>query len=180
MKRAFTLIELIVVIAIIAVLAAIVAPNAFKAIEKGKISATIGDYKAIKTAAMAFYSDLGAWPTNGGTLEVTNGAGLVNNTSWTTNTAWDGPYLEKWPARSQWGGNYTLREGATINWDGTAGNENARYVSVSGIPYSSSNNGTAGKLDQQLDGSMSNTTGSVQWGAPNTANVTANLLVSYD
>ena len=33
-KSGFTLIELIVVIAIIAVLAAIIAPNAFKAIEK--------------------------------------------------------------------------------------------------------------------------------------------------
>ena len=51
MRKGFTLIELIVVIAIIAVLAAVVAPSAFKAIEKGKVSAGMGDWNSIKTAA---------------------------------------------------------------------------------------------------------------------------------
>jgi len=40
MRRSFTLIELIVVIAIIAILAAIIAPNAFRAIEKAKVAET--------------------------------------------------------------------------------------------------------------------------------------------
>ncbi|NCC82098.1 MAG: prepilin-type N-terminal cleavage/methylation domain-containing protein [Clostridia bacterium] len=38
-KKGFTLVELLVVIAIIAILAAVVAPNAFKAIEKSKVTA---------------------------------------------------------------------------------------------------------------------------------------------
>ena len=36
-RQSFTLLELIVVIAIIAILAAIIAPNAFRAIEKAKV-----------------------------------------------------------------------------------------------------------------------------------------------
>ncbi|OQX54091.1 MAG: hypothetical protein B5M48_01665 [Candidatus Omnitrophica bacterium 4484_213] len=58
----FTLIELIVVITIIGILAAIIAPNAFRAIEKAKIDACISDIKSIRTAAYAFYADTGVLP----------------------------------------------------------------------------------------------------------------------
>ncbi|HRZ14213.1 MAG TPA: prepilin-type N-terminal cleavage/methylation domain-containing protein [Candidatus Omnitrophota bacterium] len=124
MKRsAFTLVELIVVIAIIAILAAVIAPNAFKAIEKAKISRAIFDLRTIRTAAYSFYADTGripctkcggwgqdpgfqkiitaanCWPNEGGCApECLNVAG------------WNGPYLEKWPEYSPWarggGGKY--------------------------------------------------------------------------
>lgn len=64
MSGSFTLVELIVVIAIIAILGAIIAPSAFKAIEKAKISAAIADIKAIKNAALGFYADTGTFPCN--------------------------------------------------------------------------------------------------------------------
>jgi len=114
-KQAFTLIELIVVIAIIAVLAAIIAPNAFKAIEKAKISTCISDIKAIKTAALAFYADTGTIPCTkaggwgedpGFTKEITPAncwASEGGCAAGCTNVlGWDGPYLEKWK-RSPWG-----------------------------------------------------------------------------
>ncbi len=63
MKKSFTLIELIVVIAIIAILAAIIAPNAFKAIEKAKISRAIADFKTFKTAMFSYYADCGKFPS---------------------------------------------------------------------------------------------------------------------
>jgi general secretion pathway protein G len=104
-RGSFTLIELIVVIAIIAVLAAIVAPNAFRAIEKAKISRAAADMKAIKGAAMAYYTDTNTWPLIGigGVIRGT-GAGLVTNDDGTGNPVpfWDGPYLEKWPS-NPWG-----------------------------------------------------------------------------
>lgn len=139
MRKGFTLIELIVVIAIIAVLAAIVAPSAFKAIEKGKISATIGDYKSIKTAAMAYYADVGLWPAN-----MTNGSGLSSND---TSNGWDGPYLDKWPGRGAWGGNYTYTRGATT-----------REITLTNITNSS-----ASRVDQRIDGGDGYDKGSIQW-----------------
>lgn len=102
-KKAFTLVELLVVIAIIAILAAIIAPNAFKAIEKSKVATAESDYRAIKTAALSYYSDMGVWPdkdVKGKDEEnlFIKGSGLEPN--------WNGPYLEKWPNKNPWGGTY--------------------------------------------------------------------------
>ncbi|MBU2265567.1 MAG: prepilin-type N-terminal cleavage/methylation domain-containing protein, partial [Candidatus Omnitrophica bacterium] len=65
MQKSFTLIELIVVIAIIAILAAIIAPNAFKAIEKAKVTKAIADLKTYKTATHSLYADTGHWVLDG-------------------------------------------------------------------------------------------------------------------
>ncbi len=104
--KGFTLIELIVVIAIIAVLTAIIAPNAFRAIEKANCARAIAEFKALKTATLSFYSDTGTWPiTSRGWVTIQN-SGLMNNTNnW---TGWDGPYLEKNISKHPWGGQYWL------------------------------------------------------------------------
>jgi general secretion pathway protein G len=95
-KQSFTLIELIVVIAIIAILAAMVAPNAFRAIEKSKITQFIADYKAVKGGLLNCYADTGKWPwINDDPMErflLTNYYNL---------SGWDGPYVEKLP-RPPW------------------------------------------------------------------------------
>jgi len=119
MKKSFTLIELIVVIAIIAILAAIIAPNAFKAIEKAKITNTIAIAKVLKTAGESYYADIRIWPA-----DVSRGydPGFMKSNAYNpdlgievplpTDSAalitahWDGPYLERWPASTSWGGKY--------------------------------------------------------------------------
>src|SRR3989338_6673064 len=116
MKKGFTLIELIVVIAIIAILAAIIAPNAFKAIEKAKMSKGIADFKAYKTGFYSHYADTGVWPivglgpitpngTAGSWVPITDN-GFLNNVK--TLPGWDGPYLEKAIPTHPWGGTYGL------------------------------------------------------------------------
>jgi len=112
MKKGFTLIELIVVIAIIAILAAVVAPNAFRAIEKSKISKAGADFKALKTATLSLYTDIGYFPPEGEVcgLGVGNTGGcdvpgpLISITPIAINennsdggspyTGWDGPYYK--------------------------------------------------------------------------------------
>jgi len=165
-RKGFTLIELIVVIAIIAILAAIVAPNAFRAIEKGKISAIIADYKAIKTGAMGYYADTGAWPADGVgpnrlAFVITDGV-----------AGWDGPYLEKWPARNPWGGAYTFQNDAALNWDGVAGNDQAYYVDSTLVPAAS-----VTRVDEKVDGVSNNAVGDIQYtvAAPTE---TVNMLIA--
>lgn len=152
-RKGFTLIELIVVIAIIAVLAAIVAPSAFRAIDKGKVSATIGDFKSIKTAAMAYYADTGQWPAN-----CTDGSGFVNNTS--AGNGWDGPYLEKWPAKAQWGGSYA--------YTNAPGFRNLTVSNVTSQDF--------GRVATQVDGNI--TGGNTVWYANGTSTMT--LILSKD
>lgn len=128
-ERGFTLVELLVVIAIIGILAAIIAPNAFKAIEKGKVAAAEADYKAIKAAALNYYTDTGTWPENGAGSE-----GFVTAPSGVT--GWNGPYLERWPSKNPWGGSYTYRKDTNppggSNWQG----QNFRWLEIGSVPPS--------------------------------------------
>ncbi|MBU1113072.1 MAG: type II secretion system protein GspG [Candidatus Omnitrophica bacterium] len=114
MRKCFTLIELIVVIAIIAILAAIIAPNAFRAIEKAKITKCASDLRTIKSATQAYYADVGKFPPvddhyclpcpDGSVF--TDGPHQFAGIDFFENKAdavyggyqgWDGPYLERWP-----------------------------------------------------------------------------------
>jgi general secretion pathway protein G len=95
-----------VVIAIIAILAAIIAPNAFRAIEKAKIARAISETKTIKTAVLSYYSDTGTWPSRYRLTDTLNPF-LTNPTGV---SGWDGPYVEKWNAHP-WAGH--------IGWDPT-------------------------------------------------------------
>jgi general secretion pathway protein G len=172
-KSGFTLIELIVVIAIIAVLAAIIAPNAFKAIEKAKISASIADLQAIKTAAMSCYSDTGIWIascTGATTPTCPNSLFVVNSNPVTA--GWDGPYLEKWPPQSKWAGAYTYTSATGSVFITPAANAGERYTSITSVPATA-----ASRLDLQLDGADSGTTGSVRYGG---TPITVNVLISRD
>ncbi len=114
----FTLIELLVVIAIIGILAAIIAPNAFNAIEKARIAEAISDLKAIKTAALSYYSDVGFFPPDVQAgidpgfmqpLPAEEDSGTWHNAGLDRDQAvpvieekWDGPYLEKWKVYHPW------------------------------------------------------------------------------
>jgi len=109
MRKSFTLIELIVVIAIIAILAAIIAPNAFKAIEKAKVSKGVADIKAFYGAAGALYADTGHYPEM---LPGTNIDMRISKSDVMINRAdhnwpgWDGPYLETALDQTPWSGTY--------------------------------------------------------------------------
>lgn len=130
-----------VVIAIIAILAAIIAPNAFRAIEKAKTSAFVSDYKAIRAGIYALYADTGLFPFHYENIScplITGG----NNcggwskpggwSGWSNVPGWDGPYIEKMPQHYWMGGTRGGRNVVTFqtscaqrskDWDGDSGCE---------------------------------------------------------
>ncbi|MBU2266323.1 MAG: prepilin-type N-terminal cleavage/methylation domain-containing protein, partial [Candidatus Omnitrophica bacterium] len=148
MKKSFTLIELIVVIAIIAILAAIIAPNAFKAIEKAKISTVISTGQTYKTALLSLYADTGHWPADEmagnriiylcdpSQLPVTTWVGFgatmhpsnlfENDNGW---AGWNGPYIENLQYRHPWGGVYILQRTSSLG-------KESIYMQIHGFCYS--------------------------------------------
>lgn len=64
MKKAFTLIELLIVVAIIAILAAIAVPNFLEAQVRAKVSRAKSDFRAIATGLEAYQIDNRAYPKN--------------------------------------------------------------------------------------------------------------------
>ncbi|KYH31358.1 prepilin-type N-terminal cleavage/methylation domain-containing protein [Neomoorella mulderi] len=147
-QRGFTLVELLVVIAIIGILAAIVAPNAFKAIEKGKVAAAEADYKAIKAAVLNFYTDTGQWPPNPWESGVPADVYLVTKPD-SGYEGWNGPYLERWPSKNPWGGYYKY-----VYWTGNDSpwESPARWIELSSVPGAngSSSTGAAKQLQNDL------------------------------
>ena len=61
-RKAFTLIELLIVVAIIGILAAIAVPNFLNAQGRAKISRTVADMKALHTAMETYNLDNNAYP----------------------------------------------------------------------------------------------------------------------
>lgn len=128
-KKGFTLVELLVVIAIIAILAAIIAPNAFKAIEKSKVSRTLSDMKAFKTAALQYYADVGHFP-----VDVAQGVDPgFGTTPLPLPNGWNGPYLEAPLSKATaWGGQYDYEAWASPN-DNANRVDPGIYITIHGV-----------------------------------------------
>lgn len=62
MKRAFTLIELLIVVAIIAILAAIAVPNFLEAQTRSKVARTLADCRTVALAVQAYRIDWNKYP----------------------------------------------------------------------------------------------------------------------
>jgi len=103
MKKAFTIIELMVVITIIGILASLVAPKFMGKLETSKIKTTRAQLAMFSTALDSFNLDVGRYPTDSEGLKVL----------WIKSRdirGYDGPYLPKAVMADAWGNPYIYKK----------------------------------------------------------------------
>jgi len=108
MRRAFTLVELLVVIVIISMLAAFVAPNVIRHVVKAKVDLAKPRMAIIEDAIGRFYMDCGRYP-----IESEYPDALLNDPGNTT--GWNGPYLKQSQLLDPWGNLYVYIAEGTVN-----------------------------------------------------------------
>ena len=101
-RRAFTLIELIVVIAIIATLAAVVAPAVFRNVGDAKVGAAKSQIEVFALALNAYRLDNDNFPTTEQGLEALR----TSPTTGDLPPNWRGPYLSRVVPLDPWGRPY--------------------------------------------------------------------------
>jgi general secretion pathway protein G len=111
-RRAFTLIELLLVLVILGVLAAVVVPKLTGRTEDAKIKAARSSIAGIKAALDIFEVDNGRYPSSDEGLKV-----LVDRPADLDN--WHGPYVDRQQiAADPWGNGFVYRYPGQHNPDG--------------------------------------------------------------
>lgn len=102
LRRAFTLIELLLVLVILATLAAIVVPKFTKRGEQARVTAAQMDISGFSTGIKAFQIDCGRFPSTEEGLRA-----LIEQPA--NANGWKGPYMEKGISNDPWGKPYIYR-----------------------------------------------------------------------
>ena len=104
MRKAFTLVELLVVIMIVAMLAGLVAPRLFSQVDKAKYDTAKPKMSNIETAIDAYRLNTGTLPETLEDLLTDPGIG-----------GWTGPYVKASALEDPWGNEYIYDPEGTIS-----------------------------------------------------------------
>jgi general secretion pathway protein G len=105
MRRAFTLLEMLVVIAVIATLASVVAPMVFRNVSDAKVSAAKSQLDIFALALEQYRMDTNSYPSTTEGLTALRVAPNVRSRALGSPT-WRGPYLRKAVPLDPWGRAY--------------------------------------------------------------------------
>ena len=113
-RRAFTLVELMLVVAIIGMLAAMVVPRLVGRTQQAKVARAKSDIAAIGLALDLYELDVGQYPS---TLEGLVAAEAPSTSSAEAKAQWNGPYLKKGLPKDPWGHAYIYNQESKHNQD---------------------------------------------------------------
>lgn len=171
-RRAFTLVELMVVIAVIGLLGTVLVPTVTKVVDDARVAKILSTVNALETGADAYYTDTGLYAieygSNNPAYAVPNYHRLALN--YTAITTWNGPYIKKplSPADNPFrtavymyqildsGGGCTTGGGFDLSGDGTIDRSGTgNYVCFTGVPAAISSK-VEKKYDEGVPGTAAN------------------------
>jgi general secretion pathway protein G len=113
LRRAFTLIEILVVIVVIAILATLVAPNVFQHVGTAKATTAKSQIEMMSSALDAYRLDTGSYPNTAQGLQALQELPTIDPP-----TNWRGPYLRKAVPLDPWGHAYVFVSPGEVNVKG--------------------------------------------------------------
>jgi prepilin-type N-terminal cleavage/methylation domain-containing protein len=131
-EKGFTLIELLIVVAILGIIAAVIIPNIGTFMSMGTVSAANSEAENVKTASLAYYADVQAWPAH------TGDSATVGNTTYSFTDYYAGTLKASYSFDSQGflngvanaggtGGGTTSIGYAGIHWENPTGTGHGQW-----------------------------------------------------
>ncbi len=108
LRRAFTLLEMLLVLVIITALAGVVAPRFARRSEQARITAVLADIATLELALESFEIDTGRYPTTEEGLRA-----LIQEPA--NVRQWNGPYIRRGVPSDPWGNPYQYRQPGVHN-----------------------------------------------------------------
>lgn len=165
-KQGFTLAELLVGMAILALLAAVLVPAVTGQIAKGDVTRAIQDLTSIRTGVTQFVADVRRYPGRLShlTSQVTTAQRDVNGALYpaTLVSRWKGPYVGR-----------DLTTSFTTGFGGATVDSLTRVTMQAGVFYvtvqiAGITQADFDRMDVEIDGAVSATTGALRWSAGDT------------
>jgi general secretion pathway protein G len=111
LRRAFTLVEIMLVVVIIGILMAVVVPNMARQSGRAKVKAARSSIHGISTALGVFEVKASRFPTTQEGLQA-----LVTKPQDLSDDEWEGPYLKEFP-KDPWGQDFIYKSPGDVNKD---------------------------------------------------------------
>jgi general secretion pathway protein G len=116
-RRAFTLIEVLIVLFIVLALSAVVGLTLFGRQDDAKVQLAQTDLNTIKSALRMFRFDMGRYPTEDEGISVLWDSELLETEGDVEESPWKGPYLENPIPVDRWGNEWGYRDESEYEQD---------------------------------------------------------------
>jgi prepilin-type N-terminal cleavage/methylation domain-containing protein len=160
-RAAFTLAEVVAAITIVAIVSAATIPTIRGRLQVGEANAIVDEFFSLKNSILSYKQDVGRFPFSLAYLSAIPASNVKDGCNTTADTlstsqalGWNGPYVDR-----SISGDFVIGAGDTVRSAiPTLSTSSTIQIQIAGV-----DSGVANLVDQEIDGSLGNTTGQLLW-----------------